>query len=116
MEFQNYTGQTVEDALTQASVMLGVTSDHIEYEVIEKGSTGFLGLGSKDAVIRARVKSADEKVLEDAPVAEKNDIYPKIGKYVSVIGSVRLLDVITEEDISDMIYEKTKELLMEGAD
>ena len=74
MEFQNYTGQTVEDALTQASVMLGVTSDHIEYEVIEKGSTGFLGLGSKDAVIRARVKSADEKVLEDAPVAENNNI------------------------------------------
>ena len=56
MEFQNYTGQTIEDALTQASVMLGVTSDHIEYEVIEKGSTGFLGIGSKNAVIKARKK------------------------------------------------------------
>ena len=58
MEFQNYTGQTVEDALTQASVMLGVTSDHIEYEVIDKGNSGFLGLfNSKPAKIKARVKS-----------------------------------------------------------
>ena len=54
MEFQNYTGQTVEDALTQASVMLGVTSDHIEYEVIEtepavKGNT--TNNANKDAKI-----------------------------------------------------------------
>ena len=44
---------------------------------------------------------------------ERNDIYPQIGKFVSVIGSVRLLDVISEEDISNMIYDKTKELLQE---
>ena len=65
MEFQNYTGQTVEDALTQASVMLGVTSDHIEYEVIEKGSTGFLGIGSKNAVIKARRKFSLEDNVKD---------------------------------------------------
>ena len=43
--------KTVEDAITEALIQLGVTSDHIEYEVIEKGSAGFLGIGVKQAVI-----------------------------------------------------------------
>ena len=34
--------KTVEDAITEASIQLGITSDKLEYEVIEKGSAGFL--------------------------------------------------------------------------
>ena len=49
--------------------------------------------------------------LEEYGSAEDNDIYPEISKYVSVIGSVRLLDKISEEDIERMIYEKMLELL-----
>ena len=56
MDFLEYSGKTVEDALTQASVQLGVTSDQIEYEVIDKGSAGILGFGSKDATIRVKKK------------------------------------------------------------
>ena len=37
--------KTVEDAITEASIQLGITSDKLEYEVIEKGSAGFLGFG-----------------------------------------------------------------------
>lgn len=56
----------------------------------------------------------EKRAIDESPQLERNDIYPQIGKYISVIGSVRLLDVITEEDISNMIYDKTKELLKEG--
>ncbi len=59
MEYKEFTGKTVDDALTNATVSLGVTSDQIKYEVIEEGSTGFLGIGSKDALIKV-VISADE--------------------------------------------------------
>ena len=52
--------KTVEDAITEASIQLGITSDKLEYEVIEKGSAGFLGIGMKQAVIEARRK-VDEK-------------------------------------------------------
>ncbi len=56
-DFKNYSAKTVEDAITQASVALGVTSDKLEYEVIEKGSSGLLGIfGVKPAVIKARKK------------------------------------------------------------
>ena len=59
MEARDFTGRTVEEALTTATVELGVTSDRLDYEVIEKGSTGFLGLGSKNAVIRVRIKEEE---------------------------------------------------------
>lgn len=55
----------MDDAITQATVQLGITSDQLEYEVLDKGSTGFLGIGSKNAVIKARKKfSIDENVVE----------------------------------------------------
>lgn len=65
MEYKEFTGKTVDDALTNATVKLGVTSDQIKYEVVEEGSSGFLGLGSKDAVIKV-VISTDENPKEIA--------------------------------------------------
>jgi len=67
MEYKEFTGKTVDDALTNATVSLGLTSDQVKYEVIEEGSNGFLGIGSKDAVIKVLI-SADEdpkKVAEE---------------------------------------------------
>lgn len=48
--------KTLDDAITEASIQLGVASDQMEYDVIEKGSAGFLGIGSRQAVIRASIK------------------------------------------------------------
>ena len=65
MEFIEISAKNVDDAITQATVQLGITSDQLEYEVLDKGSTGFLGIGSKNAVIKARKKfSIDENVFE----------------------------------------------------
>ena len=60
--------KTLDDAITVALIQLGVTSDHLDYEVIEKGSAGFLGIGMKQAVIKARRKQeepAEEPVVEE---------------------------------------------------
>ena len=54
MEYREFSGKTLEDAVTEAKISLEATSENLEYEVIEKGSTGFLGIGSKPAKIRAR--------------------------------------------------------------
>jgi len=65
MEFIEVSAKTVDEALTEASISLGIPSSEIEYEVVEKGSTGFLGIGSKNAVIKARKKfSVEESVKE----------------------------------------------------
>ena len=63
MDYIEFSAKTVEDALTEASIQLGITSDKLEYEVIEKGSSGFLGIGSKNAVIKVCKKcSVEDKV------------------------------------------------------
>lgn len=73
MEYITVSAKTVDDAITEALIQLGVTSDKLDYEVIEKGSAGFLGIGMKQAVIKARKK---EEPKED-PVAEEVKEEPK---------------------------------------
>ena len=63
--------KTVDDAITEASIQLGVSSDQMEYDVIEKGSAGFFGIGSKQAVIRARLKKVEEPVYEEVVKVEE---------------------------------------------
>ena len=65
MEFIEISAKTVNDAITEACQKLTVTSDKLEYEVVEEGSSGFLGIGSKPAVIKARVKSSVEDTAKD---------------------------------------------------
>ena len=75
--------KTVDDAITEALIQLGVTSDRLEYEVIEKGSAGFLGIGMKQAVIEARRKpepkeeKVEEPVVEEPVVEEPVKVEPK---------------------------------------
>ena len=54
---ERFEAKTVEEAITNATVSLGITSDELDYEVVEKGSSGFLGLNSKNAVINVWKKS-----------------------------------------------------------
>ncbi len=57
MEFVEFKGKTLDEALMQASVELGCASTDLEYNVVSEGSSGFLGLiGSKPFVISARKK------------------------------------------------------------
>lgn len=78
--------RTVEDAITEASLQLGVTSDKLTYEVIEEGSAGFLGIGKKDAVILVSKKEdeikerAAEKAKDLKKTAEKGREKKEKGK------------------------------------
>ena len=70
-EYITVTAKTVKDAILEASLKLETFRDNIEYEVIEEGSTGFLGFGSKKAIIKARKKVAIEDVLKEEAKEEK---------------------------------------------
>ena len=56
--YRKFNAKTVDDAITEACKAFSVTSEKLDYEVVEEGSNGFLGIGSKDAVIKAKVKSS----------------------------------------------------------
>lgn len=81
MEYVEFTGKTVEDALTNALVALGTTSDQIEYEVVEKGSSGFLGFAAKEAVIKVAKKISPEEIA----VNFLNDVFDKMNLEVEII-------------------------------
>ena len=75
-EYREFTGKTVDEAITDACSSLLVTSDELDYVVIRQPVSGFLGIGSKDALIRARKKQSDyeeipEEERDERPVREK---------------------------------------------
>ena len=73
MEYKEFSAKTVDDAITAACQEYMVTSDKLDYEVVEEGSSGFLGIGSKPAVIKAKVKEeTPETVKEDICEVAKN--------------------------------------------
>ena len=49
MDYREFTAKTVDDAITEACKALSVTSDRLDYEVVEEGSSGFLGIHAKNA-------------------------------------------------------------------
>jgi len=72
MDYITVSAKNLDDAITEALIQLGVTSDNLDYIVIEKGSAGFLGIGMKQAVIKARRKvqepEIEEVVVKEEPV------------------------------------------------
>lgn len=98
-EWQEFTAKTVNEALTNAVVQLETTSDKLEYEVIEKEAAGLLGLFSKPAKIRARVKFSIQDIAEDflKKVFAAMDIEAEIKVGVDEIENVMNIDVSGEE-------------------
>ena len=76
-DYITLSAKTLDDAITEALVQLGVTSDRLDYIVVEKGSEGFLGIGRKQAVIKARRKQ-EEKPVEEVVKEEPKVEEPKV--------------------------------------
>lgn len=64
MEYREFSAKNLDDAITEACETLMVTSDRLDYEVISKGSSGFLGIASKPVVIKARIKEETKETVE----------------------------------------------------
>lgn len=111
MDFIEFSSKTVEDALTEASISLGIPSNELEYEVIEKGSTGFLGIGSKNAVIKVRKKfSVEENVKEFL-----NSVFKAMNMEVEIIVKVdevdKLIDIELKGDDMGILIGKRGQTL-----
>lgn len=65
MDYIEVSAKTVEDAITEGLVKLGTTSDKVETEIIERGSAGFLGIGSKPALVKIRKKFSIEQFVKE---------------------------------------------------
>ena len=102
MEFMEFSAKTVQDAITNACQHFTVTSDSLEYEVVEEGSSGFLGFNSKPAVIKARV------LVKEVSVEDKAKDFLK-----DVLASMNIPATV-EATYSE--EEKTLEVVLNGED
>ncbi|MCM1235468.1 MAG: protein jag [Ruminococcus flavefaciens] len=98
-EWKEYTAKTVNEALTNAVVQLETTSDKLEYEVIEKETAGLLGLFSKPAIIRARVKDSLPDVAANflKNVFEAMDISAEVEIELDELENVMNIDMSGDE-------------------
>lgn len=103
MEYQKFSGKNVEEALTNASVTFGVTSDKIEYEVVEKGSSGIFGFASKDAIINAKIKKENkEPKVKERIKEEKNIKKEEVSEILNESKAKKLPKKIDEDTIEEI--------------
>ena len=76
MDYQEFSAKTLEDAITEACSSLSVTSSQLEYEIVNEGTSGFLGMGAKPATIKARVKQHSAK---DVTETFLSDVFNAMG-------------------------------------
>ncbi len=63
-------GRTTDEALRAAAQQLGVEIDALEYEIVEEGSKGFLGLGQTPTTVRAWVGKGEAPKARPQPPTE----------------------------------------------
>ena len=96
MDFIEVSAKTVDDAITEACQKFSVTSDKLEYEVVEEGSAGFLGIGAKPAIIKARVKSS----IQDIAKTFLNEVFEAMGLTVVIDIKYDEIDNLMDIDLS----------------
>ena len=104
MDYITVTAKNLDDAITEALVQLEVTSDRLDYEIIEKGSDGFLGFGRKQAVIKARRK--EEPVVEVK--AEKKEVREETELAKVEPATIEACEKFVEDVLNAMNMEEVK--------
>ena len=94
MDYKEFSAKTVDDAITEACKEFGVASDKLDYEVVNEGSTGFLGIGSKEAVIKAKIKSS---IIDNAK-AFLNEVF-------AAMNMVVVINVEFDADNKEMVID-----------
>ncbi len=111
MEYIEVSAKSVDEALTEASISLGIPSSEIEYEVVEKGSSGFLGIGSKDAVIKARKKFSVEESAKEFLKSVFHAMDMAVEIIVKVDEEEKLIDIeLKGEDMGILIGKRGQTL------
>ena len=85
MDYIEVSGKNVDEALTNALIKLETTSDKVEYEVIEKGSSGILGLFNKPAIIRVRRKAEVKETVYAQEVKEEEKTFSGKAEQLKVV-------------------------------
>ena len=112
-------GKTVNDAVTEALIELGASSEEVDIEIISKGSKGFIGFGAKDAKVRVTLKAPIEiepQIQEIPQVIEENKVekqeQPKNSEDTVVVTKDEIAHV--QHLAEEFLYKLLKEMNIEA--
>ena len=113
MEFQEFTGKTLSDAVTNALLALETSRENLDYEVIDKGSNGFLGMGARPAKIKAKLKILPKKTSEEIAKGFLAEVFDAMGLQVDIKVNVHedMLDVDLSGDEMGILIGKRGQTL-----
>ncbi len=83
-EYKTYTGKNVQEALAAALRDLQGSEEEIEYDVLEKGTSGFLGFKARPAEIRARRRKSELELAMDRGRTFLEDVFREMGLTVAI--------------------------------
>lgn len=98
--YKEFSAKSVEEAITEATVQLGVTSSDLVYEVVDKGSHGFLGIGSRPAVIKVQIGVKKEE-KKSKPILE-----PMTARAEKKVEEVKTFEATTREIKEDKVIKE----------
>ncbi len=118
MDSMKFEGKTVAEALTNASIQLGIASDELDYTVESKGKSGFLGFGAKPAIILVKKKEekpilAEEKKKEEIKATRQYAKQPAKSAAKATVKAEKIEKAEKAEKTVDAqaVEERTKEFL-----
>jgi spoIIIJ-associated protein len=104
---------SIEEALAQGLSELGLTENDVDIEVLDEGSRGLFGIGSRQARIRITIKSLSETEREEPTVIERgiSDDSDNDKEAVTPVVNTRAKSV--QEDITLHVAQETVSELLE---
>ena len=122
MEYKEFTAKNVDDAITEACESFCVTSDKLDYEVVSSGSSGFLGINAKPAIIKARVKEDKKEEIKiydikvDTKVSSKQEVKSKKEKDKAKENVKEVEQTVSSDINADEVCDKANKFLKEVFD
>ena len=122
MEYKEFTAKNVDDAITEACESFCVTSDKLDYEVVSNGSSGFLGINAKPAIIKARVKEDKKEEIKiddikvDTKVSSKQEAKSKKEKDKAKENVKEVEKTVSSDINADEVCDKANKFLKEVFD
>ncbi len=115
-EKKTFMANSLEDAITAATMSLGITSDRLEYEVIDKGSKGFLGLGYRQTIIEAWIKTEEKEAevkVEVVKAEVKKPEFKKAEEPKKAVETVKAEEKVKTNENDAAHFEEGKKFLNE---
>ncbi len=78
-EWIEVSAKTVDEAKQEAAIQLGTASDNIDFEVVDEGATGFLGINKKPAIVKASIKVSEETSTQETVLEFLKSVLTQMG-------------------------------------